>query len=247
MNTGETKVLNSNNINCYVWQDKKKVLLLSTVYGGQMKEFDRYNPDNPSLPLKLKRPGAIHYYNQYCHSVDKSNQNSQYYNYERKSRWYKKVFFQMLEVSICNAYILYKLTCQKHDFRPLTSFDFRMQLIESLLEKYMADSEDFENISRELNQERKAELHRMRRTTERHFLTEIIAPMTNLIRMFVRIVTIDQTEPKKIRDSAHDISVSNVELHYAQGNVSRRIILHLQMNRYFIVIYYIFILRHTGM
>jgi len=51
-----------------------------------------------------------------------------------------------------------------------------MQLVESVLEKYMGDSEEFENVSRELNQERKAELHRMRRTTERHFLTEIIAP-----------------------------------------------------------------------
>jgi len=50
-----------------------------------------------------------------------------------------------------------------------------MQLFESLLEKYMGDSEEFENVSRELNQGWKAELHRMRKTTERHFLTEIIA------------------------------------------------------------------------
>jgi len=72
----------------------------------------------------------------------------------------------------CYAYILYKLTW---GFKPLTPFDFRMQLIESLLKKYMGDSEEFENVSRELNQGWKAELHRMRKTTERHFLTEIIA------------------------------------------------------------------------
>jgi len=128
MNISETKMVNSEEINCYIWE-KKKILVLSIVYRGQMKEFERHNSDNPRIPIRLKRP--------------------------------------------CCAYILYKLTW---GFKPLTPFNLRMQLFESLLEKYMGDSEEFENISRKLNQEWKAELHRMRRTTERHFLTEIIAP-----------------------------------------------------------------------
>jgi len=51
-----------------------------------------------------------------------------------------------------------------------------MQLIEVYWKSTLGDSGKFENVSRELNQERKAELHHMRRTTERHFCTEIIAP-----------------------------------------------------------------------
>jgi len=88
----------------------------------------------------------------------------------------KRSFFQILEVSICNAYILYKLTCQKNRLQATNPFDFRMQLIEVYWKSTLGDSGKFENVSRELNQERKAELHHMRRTTERHFFTEIIAP-----------------------------------------------------------------------
>jgi len=62
------------------------VLLLST--GAQLREFERFNPDDPAHPNIVKKPCAIYHYNQFCHGVDKANQNSLYYNYERKGRWY---------------------------------------------------------------------------------------------------------------------------------------------------------------
>lgn len=49
-------------------------------------------------------------------------------------KWYKKLFFHMLDLSILNAYILYK---QKKGIT-LELIDFRLQVIRQIFEKYGA-------------------------------------------------------------------------------------------------------------
>lgn len=51
----------------------------------------------------------------------------------RKSiKWYKKLFFHIVDLSMLNAYSMYKTTTGKH----LKIADFQIELIKQLLQKY---------------------------------------------------------------------------------------------------------------
>ena len=51
----------------------------------------------------------IDQYNQYMGGVDKCDQYQSNYDIARKSRkWWKKVFFRMLELAVINSYIVYR-------------------------------------------------------------------------------------------------------------------------------------------
>ena len=57
--------------------------------------------------MKLK-PVVIDDYNQHMLGVDKLNQFASYYIFLHKSvKWWRKVFFWMLEVAVINAYIIH--------------------------------------------------------------------------------------------------------------------------------------------
>ena len=85
------------------------------------------------VPGKLdkKKPKAIQEYNHAMGGVDKADQMGVYYSFQRKSfKWWKKVFFWLLEVSVVNSYILYKETTPT---RPDSHLAFRRQLIRQLV------------------------------------------------------------------------------------------------------------------
>jgi len=43
LEVGQSRLLSKNDINLFVWKDKKKVIVLSNVYGGQMINKRRYD------------------------------------------------------------------------------------------------------------------------------------------------------------------------------------------------------------
>lgn len=58
---------------------------------------------------------------------------TKFYNIGRKSmRWYRRIFFYLLEVSIHNAYVI-SSSCQRADKPKATTLQFRMKLIEYLI------------------------------------------------------------------------------------------------------------------
>lgn len=65
--------------------------------------------------------------------VDRLDQRMSYYQFARKSvRWWRKVFFWMLEVVVVNSYILY--TAHTDARRKLTHKEFRRALVLALCE-----------------------------------------------------------------------------------------------------------------
>ena len=63
--------------------------------------------------------------------VDKCDQLVLYYIYAHRSyKWWKKVFFNLLDVSIVNANILYNMVAGK----PLPQLDLRLSLVAELLD-----------------------------------------------------------------------------------------------------------------
>ena len=73
--------------------------------------------------------------------VDKFDQFSNYYNFNHKSkyfRWYMKIFFHFIEISINNSYILYKKVINSKT----TNLKFRKQLSKELISDYLTIKKD---------------------------------------------------------------------------------------------------------
>ena len=84
--------------------------------------------------LKLK-PLVVQDYNLNMLGVDKLDQLMSYYSFLHKTvKWWRKVFFWILEVAVINAYIIYKDLAVQRGERPKSQLAFRRQLITSLSE-----------------------------------------------------------------------------------------------------------------
>ena len=82
-----------------------------------------------------EKPTVIVHYNQFMLGVDKLDQLMAYYSFLHKSvKWWRKIFFWLLEVMVINAYIIYKELARRRGERPITHLAFRRKLIESLSE-----------------------------------------------------------------------------------------------------------------
>ena len=84
-------------------------------------------------PPKMK-PLVVDAYNKFMLGVDRLDQRMSYYQFVRKSvKWWRKVFFWMIEVMVVNAYILY--TQHTDAARKLSHKEFRRELVMSLCEE----------------------------------------------------------------------------------------------------------------
>ena len=101
---GEALFWKSGNITAVTWQDKRTVHLLSSFHGNAMAEIaPRRGEEQP-----VSKPVMIMDYNQNMNGVHKCDQLLQYYDILRKSRkWWKKVFFRLIELAILISMILF--------------------------------------------------------------------------------------------------------------------------------------------
>ena len=123
-----------------VWVDNKPVYFLSTIHRPE------HDPDTKEDCKSVKRRGGnggvdvpcpplLHQYNTGMGGVDFNDRQRKYYNLGRRSyRWYRRIFFYLLEVTIHNSYILSKKVNKKCE--PL---DFRLNLVTQLIGDTRAD------------------------------------------------------------------------------------------------------------
>ena len=79
----------------------------------------------------VEKPQVIEHYNTHVSGVNKCDQLILYYGYaHRSSKWWKKIFFHLLDVSIVKANILYNMVAEK----PLPQLDIRLSLVAGLLD-----------------------------------------------------------------------------------------------------------------
>nr|XP_006820728.1 PREDICTED: piggyBac transposable element-derived protein 4-like [Saccoglossus kowalevskii] len=97
------------------WKDSTLLNILTTYYEGYRTKNQRVTRSLRSqdtgrkVPYSLPAPEAIYDYNLYMGGVDKSNQLRSYYTAQRQSKkWWKYMFFYLLDTAICNSWILYK-------------------------------------------------------------------------------------------------------------------------------------------
>ena len=80
-----------------------------------------------------QKPAVVVEYNAYMLGVDKMDQLVTYYSFVHKTvKWWRKVFFWMLEVATVNSYILYKEESIRNGVRPMSHLGFRHHLIDIL-------------------------------------------------------------------------------------------------------------------
>lgn len=101
----------ANNILFVVWKDKREVSLLSTIHNPVSVLSQNVDPHSRQ---RIMKPECVLDYNQNMRLVDKSDAMISSIECARKTlKWYKKLFFHLLDLTMLNSYILYTLKSGK--------------------------------------------------------------------------------------------------------------------------------------
>ena len=127
---GDVEAFRAGSLLCVAWQGvtkKKPVVMLSTSSSHDMVSVR-------SRQNSQRKPVSVDRYNNCMNGVDRADQYTVYYSFVRRSvKWWRKVFFWMMEVAVVNSYILYKC----HTIQPFTHRDYRLSIIRALAAPYI--------------------------------------------------------------------------------------------------------------
>ena len=113
------------------WRDNKDVYAISTVSSDSLTVAKcRVGTSTVDIPC----PYMIHDYNTFMGGVDLADQVMCYYAVGRKSmKWWRRVFWRMLDHVITNAYVIYSAnTATSYFEKRKTRLQFRLDLAQSL-------------------------------------------------------------------------------------------------------------------
>jgi len=80
-----------------------------------------------------QKPNVQYMYNKNSRSIDHVNQSSSFYSISNKSyKWWKKIFFFLLDVAVSNAIVI----METHQNKNISHYQFRKNLIFQLIENY---------------------------------------------------------------------------------------------------------------
>ena len=109
------------------WRAKKRktpVIVVSTECSARMVEV-----------ANTTKPSAVHEYNKNMNGVDIADQYTISYPFIRKTlKWWRKVFFWLMDLCITNSYALYRETKDA----PIPHLRFRRLIVESLATLYLS-------------------------------------------------------------------------------------------------------------
>ena len=146
------------NILAIKFHDKRDVHMISTFHEATMAVLNKkvYGTD-----LNVTKPQPVVDYIKHMGGVDLSVQFNQYNTVMRKSqKWWKKLFFHLLNVCIVNAYCMYLKFSE--DVSKMSHYEFRMGLVQALANE--SGSIDIPQVPRRRRTEEVPE-----RLTGRHF------------------------------------------------------------------------------
>ena len=133
-----TMQFRSEKVMVIAWRAKSKktpLIMISSFYSAGITQAQTRKAQ------EVPKPIAVEEYNKYMNGVDRNDQHCTYYSFIRKTlKWWRKMFFYLLECSTVNSYILYKKACTEAEARPLTSIDFRRSIIDDLVREHLESS-----------------------------------------------------------------------------------------------------------
>jgi len=160
MKKGDVLCCTSGIYSAIKWQDKKDVAVLSTIHRGRICDTGKIDRKTKEV---VKKPEAVIEYNANMGCVDILDQKLKPYECLRKSvRWYRKLFFHFMDITLVNAHTVY----EKSGGKKCSLLQFRYKIIHGLLEKYAMERKSFKG-------GRPSKTDPPARLTERHFPTHI--------------------------------------------------------------------------
>lgn len=106
------------------WKDKRDVRMISTCHKHKMIKI------NPKRGAEKCKPQCVLDYNAHMSGVDRADQMMSYYSSPRKTiKWYRKVFFHLVDICLWNACFIYK---KKHRSKK-TLLQFREEILLDIL------------------------------------------------------------------------------------------------------------------
>lgn len=107
--------------------------MLSTRHKGSSSHMTLVNSKWPNKP-PIKKTDAVIDYLKHMGGVDRSDHFVSSYQFMRRTRkWYRKMFFWLLEVAIINSFLLFQeVQTAAGNRNPLTHAQFQKKLVTSL-------------------------------------------------------------------------------------------------------------------
>lgn len=126
MRRGDVEVFSSNSVMNEFWRDKKIVRMISTTHSHEMVDVRKRDG------TIVKKPKSLVDYNNSARGIDQSDMQMHFNSVKRKTRkWYKKLFFQLIDMCFFNAFKMYK------SLHPHAKFlDFQLNFIRQVVALY---------------------------------------------------------------------------------------------------------------
>lgn len=127
---GQIEAKHTDNILAVRWLDRREVCMLTTIHQNEMKETckkDRQTGEN------ITKPHCVIDYNVNMGAVDKTDMMVTSVECIRKTvKWYKKLFFHLLDITLLNSQCLYNVKFGKN----ISLADYQLALIREIIQKY---------------------------------------------------------------------------------------------------------------
>jgi len=132
LSKGEVISVTNHGLLSLKWMDKRAVTMISTIHDDSMVATSRRSRFAEGGQEVVQKPKCIVEYNRHMGGVDLSDQMVSYYSFSHRTvKWWRRVFFHLIDTAIVNAYILYSESRQSS--RKLTHVNFRVELAKGLL------------------------------------------------------------------------------------------------------------------
>lgn len=134
MKRGEYEFKVKNHVAATKWMDKKPVCMLTTAHNPkEVTTVKRKKKDGTSVSVPC--PKVVSEYNANMGGVDRYDQLRERYQIGRRSRkWWHRLMYFLIDTSIVNSYIMWKLS--KANQKRIDQLSFRLRLARQLIKGF---------------------------------------------------------------------------------------------------------------
>ncbi|XP_008184865.1 piggyBac transposable element-derived protein 4-like [Acyrthosiphon pisum] len=178
------------------WKDRRDVYMLTSMNTNEM--VDTKNIDRKTGKKYLKPQYCVVSYNKNMGAIDKTDMLLSSTECVRRTlKWYKKLFFHIIDMSMLNAYSAYKTVTGKH----ISLADFQLTLINEILQKYKSSVKTTPSKGKKI-------ISTDSRLSERHF-PDLIPQTSSKKQRRKCFVCSHKTEGKKRTDTLYQCNECN--------------------------------------
>jgi len=180
------------------WKDRRDVYMLTSMNTNEMvdtKKIDR------KTGKKYLKPQCVVSYNKNMGTIDKTDMLLSSTECVRRTlKWYKKLFFHIIDMSMLNAYSAYKTVTGTH----ISLANFQLTLVNEILQKYKSSVKTTPSKGKKI-------ISTDSRLSERHF-PDLIPQTSSKKQRRKCFVCSHKTEGKKRTDTLYQCNECNVGL-----------------------------------